>query len=142
MLLVERRGKKLTQPIGNYTTGEVWGGQDALGLGLVDSNGTIETLMSQHPDLKLVDFGPFERKSPLGGLLEQKTEDAAKEFQCIKSSLLASMQGYNPPTAIEFGRKVLFSTERPGFLELESHVKVENQFVVFLLLGCFSFHAI
>ena len=76
MLLVERRGKKLTQPIGNYTTGEVWGGQDALGLGLVDSNGTIETLMSQHPDLKLVDFGPFERKSPLGGLLES-VEDIA-----------------------------------------------------------------
>ena len=76
MLLVERRGKKLTQPIANYTTGEVWGGQDALGLGLVDSNGTIETLMSQHPDLKLVDFGPFERKSPLGGLLES-VEDIA-----------------------------------------------------------------
>lgn len=70
MLLVERRGKKLTQPIGNYTTGEVWGGQDALGLGLVDSNGTIETVMSQHPELKLVDFGPFERKGPLSGLLE------------------------------------------------------------------------
>lgn len=76
MLLIERRGKKLTQPIANYTTGEVWGGQDALGLGLVDSNGTIETLMSQHPDLKLVDFGPFERKSPLGGLLES-VEDIA-----------------------------------------------------------------
>ncbi len=60
---------------------------------------------------------------PLGGLLEQKTEDAAKEFLCIKSTLLASMQGYAPATAIEFGRKVLFSTDRPGFLELESYVK-------------------
>ena len=60
---------------------------------------------------------------PLGGLLEQKTEDAAKEFQCIKSTLLASMQGYNPATAIEFGRKVLFSTDRPTFSELEGHVK-------------------
>jgi chemotaxis protein MotA len=60
---------------------------------------------------------------PLGGLLEQKTEDAAKEFQCIKSTLLASMQGYNPATAIEFGRKVLFSTDRPTFTELEGHVK-------------------
>jgi chemotaxis protein MotA len=40
-----------------------------------------------------------------------------------QGTLLASMQGYNPPTAIEFGRKVLFSTERPGFLELEEHVK-------------------
>jgi protease-4 len=64
-LLVERRGKKLTQPAATYTTGEVWGGQDALALGLVDSNGTLETLMAQHPDLKLVSFGPFERSSGL-----------------------------------------------------------------------------
>jgi len=60
---------------------------------------------------------------PLGGLLEQKAQDAAKELECIKSTLLASMQGYNPATAIEFGRKVLFSTERPSFTELESHVR-------------------
>ena len=60
---------------------------------------------------------------PLAGLLEQKAEDAGKEFICIKSTLLASMQGYNPATAIEFGRKVLFSGDRPGFSELEAHVK-------------------
>jgi len=60
---------------------------------------------------------------PLAGLLEQKAEDAGKEFACIKSTLLASMQGYNPSTAIEFGRKVLFSGDRPSFSELESHVK-------------------
>ena len=60
---------------------------------------------------------------PLGGLLEQKSEDNSKELQCIKTTLLASMQGYNPSTAIEFGRKVLFSSERPSFAELESHVR-------------------
>jgi chemotaxis protein MotA len=60
---------------------------------------------------------------PLAGLLEQKAEDAGKEFACIKSTLLASMQGYNPSTAIEFGRKVLFSGDRPSFSELESHDK-------------------
>ena len=60
---------------------------------------------------------------PMAALLEQRVQDAAKEFECIKATLLASMQGYNPGTAIEFGRKVLFSTERPSFLELENHVK-------------------
>jgi chemotaxis protein MotA len=60
---------------------------------------------------------------PLGGLLEQKVEDAGKEFQCIKTTLLASMQGYAPQVAIEFGRKVLFSGDRPSFSELEAHVK-------------------
>src|SRR5471032_1533844 len=60
---------------------------------------------------------------PLGGLLEQKVEDAGKELQCIKTTLLASMQGYAPQVAIEFGRKVLYSPDRPTFTELESHVK-------------------
>ena len=60
---------------------------------------------------------------PLGGLLEQKVEDAGKELQCIKTTLLASMQGYAPQVAIEFGRKVLYSGDRPTFGELEAHVK-------------------
>jgi chemotaxis protein MotA len=60
---------------------------------------------------------------PLGGLLEQKVEDAGKELQCIKTTLLASMQGYAPQVAIEFGRKVLYSGDRPSFSELEAHVK-------------------
>ena len=40
-----------------------------------------------------------------------------------KVTLLASMQGYAPAICVEFGRKVLYSTERPGFAELEGHVK-------------------
>jgi len=60
---------------------------------------------------------------PLAGLLEQKVDESSKELQCIKTTLLASMQGYAPQVAVEFGRKVLFSTERPTFAELENHVK-------------------
>ncbi len=60
---------------------------------------------------------------PLAGLMEQKNEEGTKELQCIKTTLLASMQGYAPQVAIEFGRKVLYSTERPSFTELEGHVK-------------------
>jgi chemotaxis protein MotA len=60
---------------------------------------------------------------PLAGLIEQKIDDDGKELQCIKVTLLASMQGYAPQIAIEFGRKVLYSTERPTFAELEGHVK-------------------
>jgi chemotaxis protein MotA len=60
---------------------------------------------------------------PLAGLLEQKVEEGTKELQCIKTILLASMQGYAPQVAIEFGRKVLFHDDRPTFTELEGHVK-------------------
>ena len=61
--------------------------------------------------------------SPLSQLLEQKVEEAGKELACVKITLLASMQGYAPAIAVEFGRKMLFSTERPSFTELEAHVK-------------------
>ena len=60
---------------------------------------------------------------PLSGLLEQKLHESSKMFQCVKVTLLASINGYAPAIAVEFGRKVLFSTERPTFSELEEHVK-------------------
>lgn len=60
---------------------------------------------------------------PLGTLLEQKAEESTKMFQTIKVTLLANLNGYAPAMAVEFGRKVLTSTERPGFTELEDHVK-------------------
>jgi chemotaxis protein MotA len=60
---------------------------------------------------------------PLGGLLEQKAGETTKMFQTIKVTFLASLNGYAPAMAVEFGRKVLYSTERPGFSELEEHVK-------------------
>ena len=60
---------------------------------------------------------------PLASLLEQKLHESSKMFQCVKVTLLASLNGYAPALAVEFGRKVLFSTERPSFSELEDHVK-------------------
>jgi chemotaxis protein MotA len=60
---------------------------------------------------------------PLATLLEQKSEEGTKMLQTIKVTLLANLNGYAPAMAVEFGRKALNSTERPGFLELEQHVK-------------------
>lgn len=60
---------------------------------------------------------------PLSTLLEQKLDESTKMFQTVKVTLLASLNGYAPAIAVEFGRKVLNSTERPGFTELENHVK-------------------
>ena len=60
---------------------------------------------------------------PLSGLLEQKLHESAKTFQCVKVTLLASLNGFPPAVAVEFGRKVLFSTERPSFIQLEEEIK-------------------
>ena len=61
--------------------------------------------------------------TPLAALLEQKLNESSKMLVCIKVTLLASLNGYAPPLAIEFGRKVLYSTERPSFAELEEHIR-------------------
>lgn len=60
---------------------------------------------------------------PLATLLRQKSSEKIKMMQCIKVTLLSSMSGYAPQIAIEFGRKILYSTERPTFIELEEHVR-------------------
>lgn len=60
---------------------------------------------------------------PLANLLEQKVNESSKLLQCMRVTLLASLNGYAPALAVEFGRKVLNSTERPTFSELEEHVK-------------------
>ncbi|MEK8090652.1 flagellar motor stator protein MotA [Thermithiobacillus plumbiphilus] len=60
---------------------------------------------------------------PLASALSERAQESTKYFQSIKVCLIAYMNGYNPQTAVEFGRKVLFSTERPGFMELEAHLK-------------------
>jgi len=60
---------------------------------------------------------------PLASVAEQRVAEQTKMFQCIKVTILASLNGYAPAIAVEFGRKVLFSTERPSFSELEEHVR-------------------
>lgn len=60
---------------------------------------------------------------PLATQLEQKAEEGTKIFNVIKVTLLANLNGYAPAMAVEFGRKVLTSAERPNFAELEEYVK-------------------
>lgn len=61
--------------------------------------------------------------TPLSAKLEHQLHESGKLLECIKITLLANLNGYSPVLAVEFGRKVLFTTERPSFLELEEHVK-------------------
>ena len=61
--------------------------------------------------------------APLSNLLHRRHQEVAKALQCVKVTLLASMGGYAPAIAVEFGRKVISATERPTFAELEGHVR-------------------
>ncbi|CAG2157496.1 MULTISPECIES: flagellar motor stator protein MotA [Cupriavidus] len=61
--------------------------------------------------------------SPLAARIELQVSENVKVYECIKVVLLASLNGYAPLVAVEFGRKVLYSTVRPSFLELDDHVR-------------------
>jgi len=61
--------------------------------------------------------------APIANQLELKIEEGSKPFQVAKVVLLASMNGYPPQMAVEFGRKVLWSSVRPTFAELEEELK-------------------
>lgn len=64
--------------------------------------------------------------APVAGLLAQRAQESGTIFKTIKMVLLASMSGYAPQVAIEFGRKTLGSHERPSFIELEEELKARK----------------
>lgn len=64
--------------------------------------------------------------APIASLLEQKAHEGSTIYKCIKMVLLASMSGYAPQVAIEFGRKTLDSGVRPSFAELEEELKARK----------------
>lgn len=61
--------------------------------------------------------------APIAASIERRSVASEKVLECIKVTLLASMNGYPPQLAVEFGRKVLYSYLRPSFMELEEHVR-------------------
>ncbi|WED42147.1 flagellar motor stator protein MotA [Legionella cardiaca] len=64
---------------------------------------------------------------PLATTLEQRANESILMLNCIKVTLLASAHNYPPIIATEFGRKVLFSTARPSFNELNDEIKPVKQ---------------
>jgi chemotaxis protein MotA len=60
---------------------------------------------------------------PVASLLEAKAQENSKHYECVKSVIIASLSGYSPAIAVEFGRKVVFSMDRPTFEELETAVR-------------------
>ena len=64
--------------------------------------------------------------APLANLLEQRVAESSQYLQSIKAGVLAFVGGSPPQVAVEFARKVIYPSDRPGFEELEEHLK-ENK---------------
>lgn len=65
--------------------------------------------------------------NPLASRIERQVREAVKMLQCVRVTLLASLNGYAPQLAVEFGRKTLGLDERPSFDEMEEHVRASNK---------------
>ncbi|WP_445001205.1 flagellar motor stator protein MotA [Halomonas mongoliensis] len=64
--------------------------------------------------------------NPVASRIERQAKEAEKVLQCMRVTLLASLHGYAPQMAVEFGRKALHTAERPSFRELEEHVRTSR----------------
>lgn len=60
---------------------------------------------------------------PIATSLEQRAGQVHLMLQCIKVTMLASLHNNPPIIAVEFGRKILFSSQRPTFVELNENIK-------------------
>lgn len=60
---------------------------------------------------------------PMGSAMNEIADEEGKYLTCIKMCILATLNGYSPQVAVEFGRKVIDHSERPNFVELEEYIK-------------------
>jgi len=61
--------------------------------------------------------------APIAAAMGQRGELEIKALFAVKAILLASLNGFTPPQACEFGRKVLFPDQRPSFKEFDEKAK-------------------
>ncbi len=61
--------------------------------------------------------------APLANAFEHSVNDETQFYQCLKTSIVAAVNGMPPQIAVEFGRKTIFSDVRPSFLELEQRIR-------------------
>ncbi len=57
--------------------------------------------------------------APIGSAVAERANNELQYYICMKTSMLAYLQGAAPPVAIEFGRKILGHEVQPTFLEVE-----------------------
>ncbi|ARN85128.1 flagellar motor stator protein MotA [Candidatus Nucleicultrix amoebiphila] len=60
--------------------------------------------------------------TPIANKIKAVYEEESKYYQCMKTAILAYLNGYAPAIALEFARKTLISELRPSFYDVEKTV--------------------
>ena len=67
-------------------------------------------------------FSAYALFAPIARTLEQNAASDVKPFEAVKEILIAYYSNFSPLVAVEYGRKVLFTDQRPSMTELEAGV--------------------
>jgi len=68
-------------------------------------------------------FMAYAILAPVSRTLYQLTESELRPYRAVKEILVASFSGFQPMVAVEYGRKVLYSDQRPSMDELDERVR-------------------
>jgi chemotaxis protein MotA len=68
-------------------------------------------------------FMAYAILAPVARTLYQLAESELRPFRAVKEILVASFSGFQPVVAVEYGRKVLYSDQRPSMDELDDRVR-------------------
>lgn len=68
-------------------------------------------------------FSAYAVFSPISRTLEQIAAADVKPFEAVKEILIAHYSNFSPFIAVEYGRKVMFTDQRPSMSELEAGVQ-------------------
>jgi chemotaxis protein MotA len=60
---------------------------------------------------------------PIAAAMDAKAHEDGKAYEVVKMALVATLRGYPPSIAIEFARKLLFSSVRPNFKDLDQELR-------------------
>jgi len=68
-------------------------------------------------------FMAYAILAPVARTLYQLAESELRPYRAVKEILVASFSGFQPMVAVEYGRKVLYSDQRPSMDELDDRVR-------------------
>lgn len=64
-------------------------------------------------------FSAYAMFAPVARILEQNAATNLRPFEAVKEILIAYYSNFSAPVAVEYGRKVLYTDQRPSMTELE-----------------------
>jgi len=67
-------------------------------------------------------FSAYALFAPIARTLEQNAASDVKPFEAVKEILIAYYSKFSPLVAVEYGRKVLFTDQRPSMTELDAEI--------------------